>query len=328
MAAMTMSRRQLLAVASAGALLAPWRAAAQTTGKIPRIAYVTSAGRSRNIDAFERGLRDGGLVVGETVSVDYRFGDGHADRVPALLDDAMRLGPDVLFAASPYVIRVARQAKISIPVVGIDLESDPVEMGWVASLARPGGNVTGVFLDMPELGGKQLQFLGEVLPKVQRVAVLWDAQIAQAQFKATEGAGQAARVTIQSLAFRRPDEFKSLFEAARAQRAEALIVLSSPVVFQYLKPIGDLARQHRLPSISIFPRFAEAGGLMGYGPNLEALFVQTAKYVERILKGARAGDLPIQRPAVFELTVNLRTAKALGLTMPPSLTSRADQVIE
>jgi len=322
------SRRRWLSAVAAAVVATPRRAGAQAPGRMPRVAYVTSAGRSRNIDTFELGLREVGLVVGQSVVVDYRFGDGRVDRVPGLLDDVLKLRPDVLIAASPYVIRMAREARVAIPIVGVDLETDPVEAGWVTSLARPGGNVTGIFLDMPELGGKLLQFLGEVLPKLQRAAVLWDEEIAAGQLRATEGAAQAARIAIQSLPFRRPDDFKALFEAARAQRAEALVVLSSPVVFQYLKTLGDLARQHRLPAISIFPRFAEAGGLMGYGPNLEALFQQTAKYVERILKGARAGDLPIQRPAVFELTVNLKTARTLGLTIPASLTSRADQVIQ
>jgi putative ABC transport system substrate-binding protein len=211
--------------------------------------------------------------------------------------------------------------------VGVDLETDPVDAGWVKSLARPGGNVTGFFLDMPELGGKLLQFLGEAIPRIQRVAVLWDVQLASTQFKATESAAQARRIGLQSFAFREP-QFAAAFEAARQQKAEALVLLSSPSVFLHLKRLGDLALQYRLPAISVFPQFANAGGLMGYGPDLTDLFRRAANYVDRILKGTSPADLPIQRPTVFKLAVNVKTAKALGLTIPPSLLLRADQVIE
>ena len=195
-------------------------------------------------------------------------------------------------------------------------------------MARPGGNITGLFLDIPELSGKLIQILTEAVPRLQRAAVLWDATVAASQLKATEGAARAVSLKLQSLPFRQAEDFAASFEAARNQRAQALVILSAPSVFLNLKRLADLALQYRLPAICVFPQFADAGGLMGYGPNLTDLFRQAAGYVDRILKGASPADLPIQRPAVFELVVNMKTVKALGLTIPPSVLQRADQVIE
>jgi putative ABC transport system substrate-binding protein len=234
----------------------------------------------------------------------------------------------VLYAPSPQALRAAKNATSTVPIVGVDLETDPVEAGWIKNLAQPGGNLTGLFLDIPELSGKQIQLLTEAVPRLQRVAVLWDDSVAASQFKATEAVVRVMRLQLQSLAFRQADDFAASFEAARNQRAQALALLSAPSVFLNLKRLADLALQHRLPAICIFPQFAEGGGLMGYGPNLTDLFRQAAKYVDRILKGVRPASLPVQRPVAFRLVINLKTAKALGLTIPPSLLARADQVIE
>jgi putative ABC transport system substrate-binding protein len=323
-----MNRRAFIGTLASSLLAAPLVAEGQQAGQMPRVGYVTSNPRTTNVDAFEQRLRDLGYAIGQNITVEYRFGEGHADRVPALVDELLRLKIDVLFATSAYAIGAAKQASSTMPIVGVDLETDPVDAGWVKTLARPGGNVTGFFLDMPELGGKLLEFLREAIPRIQRVAVLWDAQLATAQFKATESAAQAGRFGLQSLLFREPQEFAAAFEAARRQKAQALVLLSSPSVFLHLKRLGDLALQYRLPAISVFPQFANAGGLMGYGPDLTDLFRRAANYVDRILKGTSPADLPIQRPTVFELAVNLKTAKALGLTIPSSLLQRADQVIE
>ena len=323
-----MPRRTFMAIIAGGLLTAPLAIEAQPAGKVPRVGYVTSNPRTAAVDAFEQRLRELGYAIGQNIAVEYRFGEGHADRVPALVDELLRLKVDVLFANSAYAIGAAKKGSSTMPIVGVDLETDPVDAGWVKSLARPGGNVTGFFLDMPELGGKLLQFLRDAIPRIQRVAVLWDAQLAKAQFKATESAAQARRFGLQSLAFREPQEFAAAFETARRQKAQALVLLSSPLVFLHLKRLGDLALQYRLPAISIFPQFANAGGLMGYGPDLTVLFRRAANYVDRILKGTSPADLPIQRPGVFNLAVNVKTAKALGVTIPPSLLQRADQVIE
>ena len=235
---------------------------------------------------------------------------------------------DVLFASNPYFIRAARQATSTVPIVGMDLETDPIQAGRAKSLARPGGNLTGFFLDIPELSTKVLQFVSEAVPRLQRVAVLWDAQVASSQFKATEAAARLMKLELQSLPFREPEEFVGAFDAARHQKAAALIVLSSPLVFGRLKHLADLALQYRLPSVTLFPLFADLGGLMGYGPNVLDMARRAAGYVDRILKGARPADLPIQRPTVFELVVNAKTARALGLTIPQKFLVRADRVIE
>jgi putative ABC transport system substrate-binding protein len=266
--------------------------------------------------------------IGQDIIVEYRFAEGRIDRLPALVDGLLRLKVDVFYAPSPQALRAVSQATDSVPIVAVDLETDPVEAGWVKNLARPGGNITGLFLDIPELSGKLIQILTEAVPRLQRVAVLWDASVAASQFRTTEGAARAVRLKLQSLPFRQPEEFAANFQAARNQRAQALVLLSAPSVFLNRNRLADLALQYRLPAICVFPQFAEAGGLMGYGPNLTDLFRQAASYVDRILKGARPADLPIQRPAVFKLAVSRKTAKALGLTIPPSLLQRADQVIE
>jgi putative ABC transport system substrate-binding protein len=321
-------RRAFIGTLTGGLLTAPLAAGAQPAGKIPRVGYVTSSGRSVNVAVFDQRLRDLGYTIGQDVIVEYRFGEGHNDRVPMLIDELLRLKVDVFFAPSPQAIRAAGQATDTVPIVGVDLETNPVEAGWVKNLARPGGNVTGFFLDLPELGGKLIQILTEAVPRLQRVAVLWDASVAASQFKATEGPAQAVRLKVQALAFRQSEDLTASFEAARNQRAQALVILSAPSVFLNLKRLADLALQYRLPAICVFPQFADAGGLMGYGPNITDLVRQAASYVDRILKGARPADLPIQRPAVFKLAANMKTAKALGLTIPPALLRRADQVIE
>jgi putative tryptophan/tyrosine transport system substrate-binding protein len=321
-------RRTFLAGTGAVLLAAPLAAEAQPAGKVPRVGYVTSSARTVNVDFFDQALRDLGYRTGQDVIVEYRFAEGRIDRLPALVGELLRVKVDVLYAPSPQAIRAASQATGIVPIVGVDLETDPVEAGWVKNLARPGGNITGFFLDLPELSGKQIQFLTEAVPRLQRVAVLWDAAVATSQFKATEGAARYVRLKIHSVPFRQPEDFAASFEAARKQRAQALVLLSAPSVFLNLNRLADLALQYHLPAICVFPQFANAGGLMGYGPNLRDLFRQAANYVDRILKGTRPADLPIQRPTVFKLAVNMKTVKALGLTIPPSVLARADEVIE
>ena len=323
-----MTERRAFIAGMATILAVPIAAAGQQAAKVPRVGYATLNSRNANVDAFEQGLRQLGYAMGQNIVIEYRFADGRVERIPPLVDELLKSGIDVMFAANPHAIRAAIQANRAVPVVGIDLETDPVRAGWVKSLARPGGNLTGFFLDIPELSAKQVQFLIEAIPRLQRLAVVWDAEVAGSQFSAAHSMARSAKLETQSLPFRRTDEFVRVFEMAQRGRAQGLIVLSSPLVFAQLKDLADLALQYHLPAISIFPQFAEAGGLMGYGPNVVDLFRRAARYVDQILKGARASDLPIQRPVVLDFAVNLRTAKALGVTIPPSLLLRADQVIE
>jgi putative tryptophan/tyrosine transport system substrate-binding protein len=322
-----MNRRAF--VTGLGAMLAaPLAAEGQQGGKVPRIGYVTLNTRTVTVEAFEQGLRQSGYVLGQNIVIDYRFAEGHPELLPALVNDLLRTGIDVLFAANPHAIRAAVHAKATVPIVGIDLETDPVRAGWVKTLARPGGNVTGFFLDIPELSAKQVQFLVEAIPRLQRVAIAWDAEVANSQFDAAQRVAHSVKIKTESLPFRRPEEFPRAFETAQRAQVQALIVLSSPVVFAHLRDLAGLALKFRFPAISIFPQFAEAGGLMGYGPNVVDLFRRAARYVDQIIKGAKPSELPIQRPVVLDFAVNLKTAKALGLTIPPSLLLRADQLIE
>jgi putative ABC transport system substrate-binding protein len=226
------------------------------------------------------------------------------------------------------VIDIAKKATSGVPVVGLDLESDPVASGFAASLARPGGNVTGIFLDMQELGGKQLQLLKETLPRLTRVAVLWEPEIGEPQLRAIEEAARAAGLTLSAFGVRLGEEVRPAVERLVRERAQALVVLTSPLLFNNREQIVELTRKYRLPNISPFIRFPNAGGLMAYGPDSVELYRRAATYVDKILRGAKAGDLPIERPTKFELVINLTTAKVLGLTIPPSLLARADQVIE
>lgn len=295
---------------------------------MPRVGYASLNTRTVTVEAFEQGLRQLGYVLGQNIVVDYRFAEGQVERVPVLVNELLATGIDVLFAANPHVLRAAIQATATVSIVGIDLETDPVGAGWVKTLARPGGNVTGFFLDMPELSAKLVQFLIEAIPRLQRLAVMWDAEVASSQLRAVERAAHSVKIKTQSLPFRRAEEFRGAFEMAQRAQEQALVVLSSPVVFAHLRDLADLALQFRLPTISIFPQFAEAGGLMGYGPNVVDLFRRAARYVDQILKGVKASDLPIQRPVLLDFAVNLKTAKTFGLTIPSSLLLRADQAIE
>jgi putative ABC transport system substrate-binding protein len=234
----------------------------------------------------------------------------------------------VLFVRGAAALSAAKHATSRIPIVAVDLESDPVAMGFVRTLAQPGGNITGVFLDLPELSGKQLQLLTEVIRPIARVAVLGDPVLNAPQFRATDVAARALGIEPQSVEVRAPKDFDTALEAAGRGRASAVLLLSSPLVFTGRADISALAVKRRLPAVSMFVEFAEAGGLMAYGPSLREAFWRSGAYVGRILHGAKPGELPVQRPTKFELVINLNTAKALGLTIPPSVLQRADQVIE
>ncbi len=235
---------------------------------------------------------------------------------------------DVIFARGAGALAATRNATGTIPIVAVDLESDPVAMGFVRNLAQPGGNVTGVFLDLPELSGKQLQLLRDIIPKISRVAVLGDPVLNAPQFRATADAARTLAIEVQRLEVRASTDLGGALETAKRGGAGAVILLSSPLVFAHRTEIGSVAAARHLPAVSMFVEFAEAGGLMVYGPSLREAFRRCGGYVARILQGARPADLPVERPEKFNLVINLKTAKALGLTIPASLLQRADQVIE
>jgi putative ABC transport system substrate-binding protein len=248
--------------------------------------------------------------------------------LPGLAVELVRGRPDVIFARGAGALAATKSATDTIPIVAVDLESDPVATGFVRTLARPGGNVTGVFLDVPELSGKQLQLLRDIIPTISRVAVLGDSVLNAPQFRATAQAARALTIHVQKLDVRASADLDRAMEAARKGNARAVILLSSPLVFVHRTEIGSMAATRHLPAVSMFVEFAEAGGLMVYGPSLREAFRRCGGYVAKILQGAKPADLPIERPEKFDLVINLKTAKALGLTIPPSLLQRADQVIE
>jgi putative tryptophan/tyrosine transport system substrate-binding protein len=273
-------------------------------------------------------LREAGYIDGQDVLMEKRFHGAALDRIDAFANELVALKCKVIFAGAPYGIQAVLKATNTIPIVGVDLESDPVASGWAQSLARPGGNLTGLFLDLPELGGKQIELLREAAPRLSHLAVLWDATIGMVQFRATELAAGAAKLTLQSLPIRRVEDVKDGFEEAARKRVDGIVVLSSPLILNQRSQIADLALGNRLPTISIFTSFPKVGGLMAYGPNLASMFKQAASYISRILSGAKPGELPIERPSKFELLINFKTAKALGLAVPLHLQQLADEVIE
>jgi len=309
-------------------LAVPLAADAQQPAKVSRVGYLSLApGPSYRTEALQQGLRDLGYAEGRNLTIEYRFTQGNLDRLRDAAAELVRLKMDVLVTGGPATTRVAKEATATISIV-MASDADPVGDGFVASLARPGGNITGVFLNFPELSGKWLELLKEAVPRLTRVAVLWDPATGPAQAKAAEAAARSLRLRLQPLEARTPADFEVAFRAAAKERAGAMLALSSPVFNASRKQLADLCRKHRLPAILPFPGFAEDGGLMAYGPDLMSLFRQAGAIVAKILDGAKPADVPVEPPTRFQLAVNLKTAKALGLTLPQSILIRAEQMIQ
>src|SRR5262245_29440496 len=301
--------------------------AQQRAIKLPRVGLLLNV-QSELVAALFEGLTDAGYIDGQNIVIETRFAGTMLDRITDIGKELAALNCDVLFAAGPYSIQAVMSATSTIPLVAIDLESDPVANGWANSIGRPGGNLTGFFLDLPELGGKQIELLKEAVPTLSTVALLWDSTVGLTQFRVTEAAARTAGVSPLSLPIQRRDDFKDAFDRAAREKANAVVVLSSPLIFGQRLQIADLALNTRLPTISLFTLFPHSGGLMAYGPNFPEIWKRAATYVDRILKGGKPGNMPIERPSRFELVINLKTAKALGLDLPWFLQQRADEVIE
>jgi putative ABC transport system substrate-binding protein len=325
-----------LATAAVLLLLATPLAAvtAQPREKVPRVGYLTAGsqsdqGRQRRFEAFRQGLRELGYVEGQNIAIESRWAEGKDNRYPALTADLVRLKVDVIVAVGGAASKAAQQATRMIPIV-MSLVNDPLESGLVPSLARPGGNVTGISLMAPDLVGKQFGVLKEVVPKLSRVALLRNPAnpASAAQLREAEAAARALGVRLQTLEARSPQEIESAFAAMTRERAGALVVLTDSIFTNQRRQIAALAAERRLPAVYGNSEHAEAGGLVAYSANFLDLERRAATFVDKILKGAKPGDLPVEQPTKFELIVNLKTAKALGLTIPPSLLQRADQVIE
>jgi putative ABC transport system substrate-binding protein len=285
--------------------------------------------RQRWLEAFRQGLRELGYVEGQNIAIESRWTEGKDDRLPALAADLVRSKVDIIVAETGAATRAAQQATRTIPIV-MSLVNDPVGSGLVGSLARPGGNVTGLTIMSPDLVGKRLELLKEVVPKVSRVALLRhpDNPASAAQLREAEAAAQALGVRLQTLEARSPQEIDGAFAAMTRERAGALLVIPDTLFWSQRRQIVDLAVKRRLPSIRIGEAYAEAGGLMSYGPSYRDLERRAATYVDKILKGANPADLPVAQPTKFELVINLKTAKAIGLTIPQPLLQRADQIID
>jgi putative tryptophan/tyrosine transport system substrate-binding protein len=325
-------RRELIA-ALGGAAIWPFSARAQEGGRKYTIG-IFSAGNEQAVNpafnaAFFGALRELGWVEGKNVAVEYRYAENRPERLPELAADLVQRKVDVIAAAGTLAPLAAKRATTTIPIV-MTAAGDPLGSGLVASLARPGGNVTGVSLMAPDLGAKRLELLREVLPRLSRVAVLWNADnpYSLLVFKQTEAGGRTLEVEVRSLEVRGPDDFDSAFEAARALHPDALITVEDPLTATHKTPIAEFTDRQQLPSLHGIREFVAAGGLMSYGANLADLFRRSAYYVDKILRGAKPADLPVQQPTKFEMVINLKTAKALGLELPASILARADELIE
>jgi putative ABC transport system substrate-binding protein len=305
----------------------PLTTRAQQPAELPRVCSIHTA-RNENSEAFFRGLRDAGYVDGQNARIDARFHGTSLEQLDEVARTLVDSKCSVIFASNPYAIKAVTKATKTIPIIGVDLESDPVASGLINSVARPGGNFTGFFLDIPELGGKQIELLMEAVPAVSRLAILWDATIGETQFRATETAPRPASIMLQSLPIRREQDINEAIQKAVHDQANGLVVLSSPLIYEHRSQIASIALKARLATISLFNTFPKEGGLMAYGPDFPAIYAQAAGYVARVLTGANPGELPIQRPTKFELVINLKTARALGLNIPQTLVARADKVIE
>jgi putative ABC transport system substrate-binding protein len=312
-------------------------ARAQQTKKIPRIGYLSATGDSNNpnpnVEAFRQGLRDLGYIEGKNILVEYRYLEGKVDRLPGFVAELVQLKVDVLVSPIDTAIRAAKQATTTIPIVMV-ITGDPVAFGLVDSLARPGGNITGLTRLTRDLSGKRLELLKEAVPRITRVGVLWSGTNLSGSRRAPgirdyEAAARELEIQLQSLEVRSPNnpDFEAAFRDAAKGHASALITIRATVLSRYPKRIADLAIKNRLPSMFESSDYVEAGGLMSYSAIEVESFRRAAIYVDKILKGTKPADLPVEQPTKFEFVINLKTAKQIGLTIPPGVLARADKVI-
>jgi putative ABC transport system substrate-binding protein len=324
-------RRRAFITLLGGVAVWPLAALAQQPKTVAQIGFVypgpEAVAKLRSVP-FLSGLGSQGLREREDFELLTRATGGDMAKVPSLLDELLARKVDLLVVSGPPLTRAVHDAIKTLPIVTFDLESDPVESGWLQSYARPGGNLTGVFSDFPDFSTKWLQLIREIVPGMTNLVVLWDPSTPLVQQKAVAVAAQSVNVKIEVLELKSPSDFEAVFDAASARRADGLLLLSSPLVSINSKQLAELTLQHRLPAISLFANFARAGGLVSYGPNLDEFYHETGIMAAKVLKGAKPADLPAERPTRFELIVNAKTAKSLGLAIPPTLIALADEVIE
>ncbi len=326
-----MERRAFLA-GSVSLLAAPRAAEAQPAGKVYRVGMLETIGASlnaANLRAFRQELKALGYVEGQNLAIEYRSAEGKAERFPELAAELVRRQVDLIITRGTPAAIAAKKTTATIPIV-MAASGDPIGTGLVSHLARPGGNVTGLSSVITELAGKRLELLREAFPAFSRVGLLWNPTnpTARNDWREADAAARALGVIPSSLEVRKSEDFGPAFEAARKQRVDVIVVILDGLIQNHQRQIVDLARRHRLPDVYASREFPEAGGLMSYGVSYPDLYRRAAIYVDKILKGAKPADLPVEQPTKFELVVNLKTAKALGLAIPQSLLVRADQIIE
>jgi putative ABC transport system substrate-binding protein len=323
-------RRRAFITLIGGAAACPLAARAQQSGKIPKVGFLfpgTEMVAPARIAALVEGLRAVGYRVPDQVEVISRVTGGDPSRVAPMASELVERNVDVLVPSSPAAVQAVRLLTSTIPIVAFDLETDPVGSGLVKSLPRPGGNITGVFFDFPEFSKKWLELMKETLPQLAKIGVLWDPATGFTQLRAIEAAAGTMNLKLKIVEVRALAELDEAMVAA-SQDADALVMLSTPIIGGSYQALANFTLQRRLPAVTLFPDFARSGGLMAYGPNLQHGFHQTARMVAKVLQGAKPADLPVELPAKFELVINLKTAKALGIELPTSILLRADEVIE
>jgi putative tryptophan/tyrosine transport system substrate-binding protein len=326
-----MKRREFITLLGGAIAAWPLAARAQQTGRVPRVGLLfpgTETVAPARIAALREGLGAVGYREPDQVELIIRVTGGDPSRVGPMASELIERNVDVLVPISPAAVQAVRSLTSTIPIVTIDLETDPIGSGLVKSLARPGGNITGVFFDFPEFSKKWLELMKETLPRLARIGVLWDPATGFTQLRAIETVAAIMNIELEIVEVRALAELDGAMAAASRNKPDALVMLSTPLIGGSSKPLADFTLQHRLPAVTLFPDFARSGGLMAYGPNLNNGYHQAARMVAKVLQGTKPADLPVELPTKFELVINLKTAKAIGIEFPTSLLLRADEVIE
>jgi putative ABC transport system substrate-binding protein len=326
-----MRRREFITLLGGAATAWPLAARAQHSGKIPKIGFLfpgTETVAPARIAALAEGLRSVGYREPDQVELITRVTGGDPSRVAPMAAELVERKVDVLVPISPAAVQAVRSLTSTIPIVAFDLETDPVGSGLVKSLARPGGNITGVFFDFPEFSKKWLEMMKEALPRLAKIGVLWDPATGSTQLRAIEAAAAIMNLELEMVEVRALAELDGAMAAASLKGVDALVMLSTPIIGGSHQALANFTLQRRLPAVTLFPDFARGGGLMGYGPNLQDGYRQTARIIAKVLQGAKPAELPIELPTKFELVINLKTANAIGIAIPTSILLRADEVIE
>jgi putative tryptophan/tyrosine transport system substrate-binding protein len=324
-------RREFMALLGGAAAMWPIGVRAQQTPEVPRVGFVypgSTAATAPRIEAILTGLRVSGYAVPAQIEMVVRTAEGDPAQIAPLVTEVIAKTVNVIIANGPLVLHAARSSTRTIPIVAIDLETDPVGSGVAATLARPGSNITGVFLDFPNFTAKWMEMLVESIPKLSRAAVLWDPFTGPVQVESVKQAGETLNIKLDIVEIRRPSDFEAAFLVASQRGVSAIVMLSSPLIAPNVQVLAELALRHHFPAITLFPDFARAGGLLAYGPNLLSLYRLAGIVAGKVLRGANPAELPIERPTKFEMVLNMRTAHALGISIPTSLLLRADEVIE